>query len=487
MAARQLDLLVIGGGITGVGISLDAASRGLSVGLVEKQDFASGTSSRSTKLIHGGLRYLQQFDFGLVREVGHERAILYRNAPHLAIPEKMLLPIIEEGTFGWWAASFGIWIYDWLAGVERPERRKMLSRAETIAQEPLLDQPGVLGGALYYEYRTDDARLTIEVAKTAHAHSALCVNYAEAAQFIYEGGQIRGAKVCDTITGKEYSVRAKKIINATGAWVDDLRKRDGSLKGKRLHLTKGVHVVVPYSRFPLRESVYFDAVDGRMIFAIPRGRSTYIGTTDTNYSGPLETPTVTPGDIEYLLNSVRHIYKNIVLEKEDIKSCWAGIRPLIHEEGKSPYELSRKDEIFVSESGLISIAGGKLTGYRKMAQRAVDLALRQLNTEEQKAFVACRTDQIPLARGPLEGASMDAKARGEQIESSLEYCIQNEMAANLSDFLIRRTGSVYFDWDIFDGLYPKIAEKMSHALHWSADQKNHAINLFERDLRLSRR
>lgn len=513
MSETVLDLLVIGGGITGAGIALDAAARGLTVGLVEKQDFAAGTSSRSTKLIHGGLRYLKQGEVGLVREVGRERAILFRNAPHIVIPEKMLLPLVQGGTYGRLATSAGLWLYDRLAGVEKDERRIMLTKKETAEREPLLRTDILKGGGLYYEYRTDDARLTIEVMKTAAAHGALCVNYAEATELVTENGKLTAVIVRDVMNGgASYRVRAKKVVNATGPWADHLRRLDGSLTGKRLHLTKGVHLVVAHERLPLRQSVYFDVPDGRMVFAIPRDRKTYIGTTDTDYDGSLEKPAVTRGDVEYLLNAVNSMFPSVRLRQKDVESSWAGLRPLIHEDGKSPSELSRKDEIFLSPSGLITIAGGKLTGYRKMAERVVDLVFRQLEQEEGRSFVPCGTDRIVLSGGrlpkrPAEYAA-DLKERyayaGEEAErlvfrygtaaesilqrgkeeigkngekniervkqtlllSELEYALREEMACAPEDFVIRRTGDLYFRRPQLVGMLPAVIDGFARAFGW---------------------
>ncbi|MFM1876646.1 MAG: hypothetical protein RL266_2383, partial [Bacteroidota bacterium] len=375
---ETFDLLIIGGGITGVGMALDAAGRKLKVALVEKQDFAAGTSSRSTKLIHGGLRYLKQLEFNLVREVGHERKTVYHNAPHLVIPEKMLLPITEGGSFGKASASLGIYTYDWLAGVKRSERRAVLDRKETMEREPLLKKDGLEAGVLYWEYRSDDARLVIEVAKTAAEDGALLLNYCLFKEFIYENEHISGGDMVDLKSGTNFRIKAKRTINAAGPWVDDVRSKDETVRGKRLHLTKGVHLVFDHQRFPLRQAVYFDVPDGRMIFAIPRDNATYVGTTDTDYCDSMERPYVTQQDVDYILSATNNAFDIEPLTQADIRSTWAGLRPLIHEDGKSPSELSRKDEIFISQHGLISIAGGKLTGYRKMAERTVDLALRQL-------------------------------------------------------------------------------------------------------------
>jgi glycerol-3-phosphate dehydrogenase len=373
---RSYDLLVIGGGITGVGIALDAALRGLSVALVEKNDFAFGTSSRSTKLIHGGLRYLKQLEFGLVKEVGSERAVVHHLATHLVIPEKMLLPLSEGKSMGYLLTSLGLKIYDWLAGVKEEDKRRMLARPQTLNAEPLLKKEGIKGGALYAEYRTDDARLTIEIAKAAVKYGASLCNYIGVENFIYDKDfKLIGVECIDQLSQHKIDIQAKAIVNATGPWVDELRVINKSLSNKRLHLTKGVHVVVSHQNFPVRQAIYFEVADGRMIFAIPRASKTYIGTTDTSYADSKDEVYTTREDALYLIDAVNQNFENVNLTLDKIESSWAGLRPLIHEEGKSASELSRKDEIFISDSGLISIAGGKLTGYRKMAERVVDLVI----------------------------------------------------------------------------------------------------------------
>ena len=467
----------------------DAASRGLSVALIEKKDFAYGTSSRSTKLIHGGLRYLKQLEIALVHEVGRERAILHKNAPHLVIPEKMLLPIVEDGSLQRSATSFALWVYDVLAGVKSEEKRVMLSKADTLSHEPLLRDDIVLGGGLYYEYRTDDARLVIETMKTAIGYGALCLNYVEAVDFNYYVDEVKTVNVKDAISGEEFAIKAERVVNAAGPWVDLLRKADNSLIGKRLQLTKGVHVVVPYEKLPIQQSIYFDnPEDGRMIFAIPRNEITYIGTTDTVYNQSIDNPTCLPEDVEYVLNSVNNIFPSIELTIEDVQSSWAGLRPLIHEDGKSPSELSRKDEIFHSKSGLISIAGGKLTGYRMMAKRVVDLVVNEIDKKFETGLVKCKTRSIKIGGGdfdadqqlpiPESNEFTDKKLRllfqkyGTQLKdileiadelkdrysdknerlilAELEYCIRFESVASLSDFIVRRSGMLYFQRDIID-------------------------------------
>jgi glycerol-3-phosphate dehydrogenase len=486
LQSKTFDLLIIGGGITGAGIALDAASRGLSVALVEKKDFAFGTSSRSTKLIHGGLRYLKQLEFGLVKEVGSERAVVHKLAPHLVIPEKMLLPLSEGKSMGYWLTSIGLKIYDWLAGVKEEDRRRMLTRPQTLKAEPLLKKEGIKGGALYAEYRTDDARLTIEIMKMAARFGATVLNYAKVVGFQYdENGKINGAKVHDEIANKEFSVQAAVVVNATGPWVDEVRQADHTISGKRLHLTKGVHIVVDKKVLPIKQAIYFEVADGRMIFAIPRLSKTYIGTTDTTYKGSKDEVHATPEDIEYLVQGVNQNFEGINLTAAHVESSWAGLRPLIHENGKSESELSRKDEIFQWTSGLISIAGGKLTGYRKMAERVVDMVVEE--NFQDRGLKACYTQQIPITENPFKDyqevkryneeitsqlrscqldsfapylvanygkqadeilriASMIGNITDESLfQAELEFCLQHEMVVRPEDFLNRRTGMEYFN------------------------------------------
>lgn len=509
---ESFDLLIIGGGITGAGIALDAASRGLKTVLIEKNDFAFGTSSRSTKLIHGGLRYLKQLEFALVKEVGSERAIVHNLVPHLVVPEKMLLPLYERRGLGYWLASIGLKIYDWLAGVKPEDQRRMLTKPQTIRHEPLLKADDIKGGALYAEYRTDDARLTIEIAKAAHAKGALLVNYLTATEFTYENEQVNGVEARDMVTGAPLSIRARSVVNAAGPWVDELRELNHSNKDKHLHLTKGVHIVVPYHRMPVRQAIYFDVPDGRMIFAIPRGRITYIGTTDTDYNGSKEDVYATRDDVKYIVDAVNETFPTVHLTLADVESCWAGLRPLIHEEGKSASELSRKDEIFESETGLVSIAGGKLTGYRKMAERVVDLLARKKFAD--RLLPACSTASIRLAGGGFRsisevvtfnkeiagrmetmglkgdegtylvhlfgrqaGAIIEEAAKVKGVDpdvslllSALRYSIRHEMVVKASDFLVRRKGLLYFNLYRLMKFKEPVLEEMAVQFNWSVQR-----------------
>ena len=513
LRSEKFDLLIIGGGITGAGIALDAASRGLKVALVEKNDFAFGTSSRSTKLIHGGLRYLKQLEFGLVKEVGSERAIVHSLAPHLVVPEKMLLPLSEKKGLGYWLTSIGLMMYDWLAGVKAEDQRRMLTKVQTLKHEPLLLKDDVKGGAIYAEYRTDDARLTIEIMKTAVRHGASVLSYAKATDFNYENGKISGIKVTDQLNGESFAIAATTVVNAGGPWVDELREINKSKQGKSLHLTKGVHVVVSHDRFPVKQAIYFNVDDGRMIFAIPRGRCTYIGTTDTNYTRDKNNVSTSHEDANYLITAVNANFPPVNLKVEDLESSWAGLRPLIHEEGKSASELSRKDEIFESETGLISIAGGKLTGYRKMAERVVDLVIERhfedrtlmpcmshkikLTLSDFVDFVAVKRYTVLAAKRLVKLGLPEGKAKylvenfGRQadeilanlegnvdmgsselslLKAELDFCIQNEMICSLEDFLVRRTGLMYFDIKIVKDHKESIAQEMKSKLGWSGEK-----------------
>lgn len=514
VSQETFDLVVIGGGITGGGIALDAASRGMKVALLEKGDFASGTSSKSTKLIHGGLRYLKQFDFWLVKEVGSERAIVHKLAPHLVLPEKMLLPLIEGGSYGKWLTSIGLKVYDILAQVTGDDKRQMLEKKEALKLEPLLPKKILNGAGYYAEYRTDDSRLTVENIKTSLQYGAKALNYAKVTDFIYENEQVAGVKVEDGVTGNEFIIKSKYVISAAGPWVDELRSVNNSKKGKRLHLTKGVHLVFPREKLPVKQSVYFDVPDGRMMFAIPRGKITYVGTTDTNFNLDKDNIKTDLADAIYLISAVNNMFPNINLEMEDIISSWAGLRPLIHEEGKSASELSRKDEIFTSDTGLFSIAGGKLTGYRKMAERVVNRITKKMEEEDGIKIPECTTDKIPLCGSDFKKYKHVKKYieeifnrikedgfteydawylvtnYGKQTEAILEnyaalrnkdvylrmiraevqFAIAYEMVLNPMDFFIRRTGRLYFDIDSIRNYMEPIQEEFKKAFGYNAGQ-----------------
>ncbi|MFN3404607.1 MAG: glycerol-3-phosphate dehydrogenase/oxidase [Cytophagaceae bacterium] len=490
--SETFDLVVIGGGITGAGIALDAQSRGMTVLLVEMQDFAAGTSSRSTKLVHGGLRYLKQLELKLVAEVGKERKIVYENAQHLTRPEPMLLPMVKGGTINTFAAFTGLWLYDTLAGVKGKERRKMLNKQEVFSEEPLLRKDLVYGGVKYYEYKTDDARLTLAILKEAVNRGAIALNYCKVSGFVYSGKIISGLQFFDTLTGNECTVKAKYIVNSSGPWVDATDDFDVNAKKNKLVHTKGVHLVFDHAKLPVKQSIYFDVPDKRMVFAIPRDGKTYLGTTDTFYHGDIKNPPVEKEDVIYLLNAINYIFPDLKLSERDVESSWAGLRPLIKEEGKAASAISRKDEVYVYPSGLITIAGGKLTGYRKMAEKVVDLVAKKLKSGYGKNTGKCSTQKIKLAGGDFEKFGGFIKGISYLKESGMElglseekseelamrfgtdvkelfsvskeslslkekyklpddilmqlmHCLEHEYVISPADFLVRRTGMLYFN------------------------------------------
>lgn len=524
LKSTEFDLVIIGGGITGAGIALDAATRGMKVALVEKNDFASGTSNKSTKLIHGGLRYLKQFDFWLVKEVGSERAIVHNLTPHLVVPEKMLLPIIDGGTYGKWLTSVGLKIYDILAKVTGEDKRKMLTKEEALEMEPLLPESILEGAGYYAEYRTDDARLTIEVLKTAVKNKAVSLNYAEVTSFLYNDKTVNGISVLDKNTQENFTINSKFVVNAAGPWVDDVRLIDKLKTRKRLHLAKGVHLVFDFEKLPIKQAIYFDVPDGRMMFAIPRGKTTYVGTTDTNYQSDKDNIGVSLTDAMYLISAVNKMFPDINLSLDDINSSWAGVRPLIHEEGKSPDELSRKDEIFVSETNLISIAGGKLTGYRKMAERVTDLVCKKYYRKFDFEFKKSITHNTSLCGGDFKDYKAVKKYQkslsktlnlygltaidtaylihnyGTQTKiildkftkektgnptvdlamAELEFCFENEMILKPMDFLSHRTGRLYFDIESLKNLKKPVLDFFAKKLNWTVSQTKKELTIINR-------
>jgi len=406
----------------------------------------------------------------------------------------------------------------------------MLSKEETLALEPLLNEATLLGSGYYSEYRTDDARLTIELIKAAQRKGALCLNYCEVHSLSDADSKIDGVVVKDQIGGRVLYVKAKYVVNACGPWVDHIRKMNNSITKKRLHLTKGVHVVLPHEKLPVKHSVYFDVPDGRMIFTIPRGRTTYIGTTDTEYKGDLDNILTTREDAQYLIDAVNITFPGIRLTLGDIESSWAGVRPLIHQEGKSASEISRRDEIFEAPDGMISIAGGKLTGYRKMAQKTVDLVVNRFEKTDGIKFGPCTTRHIPLTEDPLWNeeevdyykgtinlklkaiglsdyyagylvanygkqsdqiiSSMDqftaSKPEEALIRSELKFCVDHEMVCTSADFFDRRTGRLSFDIGSVIQFKDIVINDLSGYLKWSDEQKITDKDLLEKRISGSR-
>ena len=482
----------------------------------------------STKLVHGGLRYLKQFQVGLVAEVGKERAIVYENGPHVTTPEQMLLPIYKGGTFGKFSTSIGLRVYDFLANVKKAERRTMLSVNETILKEPLVKKEGLKGGGYYVEYRTDDARLTIEVMKAAVANGAHVVNYTKALDFLYENQKVNGIRAKDMIAETEYQINANIVVNAGGPWVDQIRKKDYTTNNKHLRLTKGIHLVIDQAAFPLQQAVYFDTPDRRMVFAIPREGKAYVGTTDTFYDGNIALPKVLEKDRDYLLKAIQFMFPEVKVTENDVESSWAGVRPLIYEEGKDASEISRRDEIWEGESGLITIAGGKLTGYRKMADAVVTLVSRRLQGTGTKTFKPCQTESYPISGGDVGGSKgfqdyISKKEKeavlygfteeeglhlvqmygsnidllftyGKQYDqigntsltrvlyAQIMYAMEHEMALKPVDFFIRRTGALFFNIQWVRTWKDEVITFMEEKLGWTTAQTEEYKQELEKEL-----
>ncbi|MBA2572336.1 MAG: glycerol-3-phosphate dehydrogenase/oxidase [Gemmatimonadetes bacterium] len=416
----EWDLLVIGGGVTGAGIARDAAARGLRVALVEAGDWGQGTSSRSSRLIHGGLRYLQNRDLSLVFEASSERRRLLALAPHLVHPLRFLFPVFEWGV-GFRTLQAGMWLYDALSLFRNIGRHQMLDAQEIARQEPGLRQQDLRGGALYYDAWVDDARLTLATAVDAHRRGAATVSYAPVTEFLRDVTGVRGARVRDVLSGAEVEVRAALIINATGPWCDVLRRMADPAVAPRLRPTKGVHIVLRRERLDNQHAITFESpLDGRVMFVLPWGRFSYVGTTDTDYDGSPRDAVADREDVEYLLASANAIFPRARLETGDVVSSWAGLRPLLVPDAEDPVSegrTSREHAIWRDPAGLLNVAGGKLTTFRVMAAEAVDAAAKILREERSLTVPASPTEGLPLPGAPDEPwdhfrERMLARARG---------------------------------------------------------------------------
>ncbi|HLY37816.1 MAG TPA: glycerol-3-phosphate dehydrogenase [Candidatus Binatia bacterium] len=443
LARETFDVLVVGGGINGAGIARDAAMRGLRVAVVERGDFASGTSSRSSKLIHGGLRYLEQGHLRLVLEAVRERERLRRLAPHLVRPQEFIFPIYRDGPVGRLTLAAGLWAYDVLAGLWNVHRHRMLGRAALEAAEPALRRDGLVGAGQYWDCRTDDARLVLETMMAAAAEGAVVLSYAEVTAFENAGGRIAAARVTDRIGGTELVVHARVFVNAAGPWVDRVVALEARA-APRLRLTKGVHVVVPRARVKNRAAIVLHAVrDRRVMFAIPWGEQTLIGTTDTDHpGGPDVPPTVERDDVDYLLETVNHYFPDARLAAGDVLGTFAGLRPLVAPRGPatlSPSSVSREQEIVTGPAGLISIAGGKLTTYRLIAASVVDRVVAALRAAgDRRRFGRCRTGDVPLPGGgmPPDQVISNALSRdGHGVAPAVVGHLANRYGTRLADLL----------------------------------------------------
>jgi glycerol-3-phosphate dehydrogenase len=443
------DLLVIGGGIVGSGVARDAALRGLRTLLLEQSDFASGTSSRSSRLLHGGLRYLAQGRIGLVREASSEKMRLSRIAPHLCQPLPFLFPVWRGTGWSRWKLSAGVRLYDLLCGGRNLGSSSSFGASELLGRVPGLRREGLAGGTRHFDALTNDARLVIDTLRSAESAGAMLLNYAS-----YDAGSpSAGGWACavrDRLAGTTVEVRSRTVVNATGAWAAGLPH-----SGVRLRLTKGVHVVIDRGRMPVDEAVVLPEGQ-RILFVIPWGERVILGTTDTDYEGDPASVRPEAADVRYILDVVNGAFPEARIDPADVISSWAGVRPLIaprRQESGAPSDLSRGHEIRMAEPGWFDVAGGKLTTYRRMAEQTVDQIGRFLGMRLPPSPTTGR----PLARGPFSGVLPPTV--GPEVVAE---CCRREWAVHLDDVLLRRTS-----WHFYHPNRGEIAERTAH---WMAEQ-----------------
>lgn len=570
---EEMDLLIIGGGITGAGVAIQAAAAGMKTGLIEMQDFSEGTSSRSTKLVHGGIRYLKNFDVEVVADTVTERAIVQGIAPHIPKPDPMLLPIYnDEGptTFSMFSVKVAMDIYDQLANVKGTNfENYTLTPEEVLEREPFIKKEGLQGAGVYLDFRNNDARLVIENIKQAASDGGHMVSKMKAVGFLYEGDKIIGVKARDLLTGETIEIHAKLVINTSGPWVDKVRNMNFTQPIlPKMRPTKGVHLVVDAKKLPVPQPTYFDTAqnDGRMVFAIPRENKTYFGTTDTDYQGDYVDPKVTQEDVDYLLTVINHRYPEAKLTLQDIESSWAGLRPLLignagsdynggdngnistqsfqqavdvvtdYKDGKAtrdevedvlnnlessraekrlaPSSVSRGSSLEQAPDGMITLSGGKITDYRKMAAGAIELIRKLLQEDydltfkevDSKTYAVSGGDfdptkvaemvveqaKIGVAAGLSEeeaayiadfygtnaskifqlAKEMDAYPGMTLAESTrLRYGMEEEMVLTPVDYLLRRTNHLLFERDTVDALRQPVLDAMAAYFEWEEAEK----------------
>ncbi|GAC1328732.1 MAG: glycerol-3-phosphate dehydrogenase/oxidase [Mycobacteriales bacterium] len=503
MASEVFDVVVVGGGVTGAGCALDAATRGLSVALVEARDYAAGTSSRSSKLIHGGLRYLEQLDFGLVREALHERTLLLtRLAPHLVRPVSFLLPLQHHVWERFYLGS-GVLLYDTLDGARALPRHRHLSRRKALRLAPGLRKDALVGAILYYDAQVDDARHTLTVVRTAAEYGAAVASSARVTELVREGERVTGVRVRDLETGAELTVQARQVINATGVWTDDIQKLLGGRGQFQVRASKGIHLVVPRDRIHSDTGIIL-RTEKSVLFVIPWGRHWVIGTTDTDWSLHRAHPAASRSDIDYLLERVNRVL-TYPLSYADVEGVYAGLRPLLSGESEQTSQLSREHIVAQPVPGLVVVAGGKYTTYRVMARDAVDAAARGID----RAVPASCTDVTPLVGAEGFQARLNAKATlsassgvhvariehllnrfGSKIDELLaliaadptlgepiggaedylrveaRYATSHEGALHLDDVLTRRTRISIETWDRGLAAAEPVARIMADVLGW---------------------
>ncbi len=522
IAAQPVDLLVVGGGITGAGIARDAALRGIRTALVERADLGGGTSSRSSRLIHGGLRYLEQRAFGLVVEASRERRVLLRIAPHLVRPLPFLFPVYRGARVPPWTLRAGMWLYDLLAAFRNVRTHRWLGPTAVRRLEPGLRDKSLRGAALYYDAQADDARLVLATVRSAAQAGARVASYAEATSLLKPDGRVRGAVVRDALTGESHVVRALTVVNAAGPWVDAVRRLDDPAAEPLLRLTKGSHVAVARRRIGNQHAVTFTSpLDGRVMFALPWRELTYVGTTDTDEPAAPDDVHASGPDVTYLLRSVNALFPGARLGPADVLSTWAGLRALVRSDpALPPSAVSREHLLEESAQGLITIAGGKLTTYRAMAAQVVDLVARRLReVDGRPAPRAAPTDRQPLPGGDAAelGVLVEAaQARGApeataahlvanygsewaavlnladrdrklaepivpgrpEIWAEVVHAVEREMALRLGDLLIRRLHLFHEDPGHGTAAALAVARKMGELLGWDEPRTEDEVGAY---------
>ena len=579
---EQLDLLVIGGGITGAGVAIQAAASGIKTGLIEMQDFAEGTSSRSTKLVHGGIRYLKTFDVGVVADTVSERAVVQGIAPHIPRPTPMLLPIYDEpeATYDMFSVKIAMDLYDKLAGVTGTQYANYtIDRKEVLQREPGLKSDRLMGAGVYLDFVNNDARLVIENIKEADELGASIASHVKAVGMTYDAnGRVNGLKAHDELTDETFDIHAKLVINTAGPWVDKVNALNTEVKAQEtLRPTKGIHLVVDSSRLSVPQPTYFDSGlhDGRMIFVVPREGKTYFGTTDTDYTGDFKHPRVEQADVDYLLKAINNPYPSVNIALNDIEASWAGLRPLISNNGSSDYngggansgkvseesfnnliktvddyenktaaradvekaisqlrtahaeesvnpsQVSRGSDLKVAENGLITLSGGKITDYRKMAAGALELIRDILKKDFNETVREIDSKKLQVSGGHFDPNNVDdtlkfyakvamnkgideedaidlanrfgsnvsrvvsyadqGAAEGLNLKEtiSLRYSVNEEMTLTPVDYLLRRTNFILFHNDQLAAIKQPVVDEMARLLNWDDAEKARQTELLD--------
>lgn len=494
------DIIVVGGGATGLGTALEASSRGYSTLLLEQADFAKGTSSRSTKLAHGGVRYLQQGDISLVVEALHERGLMMQNAPHLVKNQAFVIP-----TFDWWGGPFynvGLKVYDFLAGKLGLGPSKSLSKEETIEKIPTVETEGLRGGVIYYDGQFDDARLAINLAQTCADTGGTLINYMKVTGLLKTSDMVSGVKATDLETGKTYKINGRVVINATGVFVDDVLKMDNPEAKNIVTPSQGVHIVLEKDFLPGESAIMVPRTDdGRVLFAVPWNNKVVVGTTDTLMDEPSLEPRATEEEVEFILeHAAKYLSKDP--KREDVLSVFAGLRPLVSEgDGKNTAQISRNHSILVSISGLVTVTGGKWTTYRKMGEDSVDKAALIAGLDERESKTKglrihgwlknidrndplhyYGSDAIPIRRLIDKNPALGEPLHTELpfLKAQVVWAVQSEMARAVEDVLARRTRSLLLNAKASIEMAPEVASLMADELGYDKSWQEEQVEAYHK-------